>query len=433
MRILIVNIQYYPMVNPNVYRWSAIAEHWTTMGHDVHVICSKAGGEPLYQEINGVSVHRAGHSSLLDWVYNILGTKNRRGFTEKTTVHKISKTRKLLEKLMDGTWRKVYWPDGSCLWYFPARRKAAKIHRENRFDAMITVGLPFTSHLIGSYLINTFPGLKWHMDIQDPFAYSKEFFVNNFHLYGKLNHKTEKRAFEKADSISVTVDTAALKYKALFPRSGDKVSVIPPLFSLPESDSDYDIFDNRHIHLSYFGTFYQNVRSPESLLLIISKLSNLNSAFTSKLRFHIFGEINPAARAVFESYQELYESIEFHGLVDRSEVALAMKQTDFLINIGNTTDYHLPSKSVDYLMSRKPLLNIIQNEKDTFKALLKDYPLLLNINAKEIKGAENPFFEKIIHFIEDHKGKVVDRSLVKKMGERFGTKNIAAKYLELFD
>ncbi len=431
MRILILNIQYYPVVNPNVYRWSAIAEYWSTSGHEVHILCSKAGGEPRFEKIKGVSVHRVGHSTLLDFIYNTFRIKNRRGLTQKADAGPTSGTRRFLEKLMDGTWRKIYWPDGSCIWYFPARKKANKLQRENQFDALITVGLPFTSHLIGKHLKSVFPKLRWHMDIEDPFSYSKEFFVNNFNLYGHLNLRVEKSAFEKADSISVTVDTAGERYQDLFRESAGKISVIPPLANLPKMESKEAVFDKEHIHLCYFGTFYLKVRSPEPLLLIIRQLMAFNSHFSQKLQFHVFGEINPFAREVFNDFGTIGESIIFHGLVDRHEVALAMQQADFLINIGNTTNYHLPSKSVDYLMSGKPILNIVQNERDTFQKLLKNYPFLLNVSTSEIKNGETQLMEEIVRFIKANRGKRAKKEIINRLGSPFTLEKIAQKYLDL--
>ncbi|MBK9744729.1 MAG: hypothetical protein IPO94_18110 [Saprospiraceae bacterium] len=44
---------------------------------------------------------------------------------------------------------------------------------------------------------------------------------------------------------------------------------------------------------------------------------------------------------------------------------------DALINVGNTTTYHLPSKIVDYLGANKPIVNLISNDDDSVKITSK--------------------------------------------------------------
>ena len=77
MRILIITVYYHPVMTPNVFRWSAIAEEWVGRGHEVHVLCSERSPLPGAETIEGVRIHRAGHGSLLDWANNRLKTGNR--------------------------------------------------------------------------------------------------------------------------------------------------------------------------------------------------------------------------------------------------------------------------------------------------------------------------------------------------------------------
>ena len=204
MRILIITVQYYPVVSPNVYRWSAVAEHWVEGGHEVHVLCTRRKGVPSGTEVKGVKIHRAGQATLLDWAYNLLNPSRRRSETGNGP-QRYGPGRRLLEWLVDHTWRRFYWPDGSCLWYLPGRRRALQLLKEYDFDAVISVGLPFTAHLIGRACKTTAPRVRWLVDIEDPFAYSEDFFVNNFHLYRRLNRKAEERVFREANTVSVTV------------------------------------------------------------------------------------------------------------------------------------------------------------------------------------------------------------------------------------
>ncbi|MBK8349312.1 MAG: hypothetical protein IPL08_17495 [Saprospiraceae bacterium] len=48
---------------------------------------------------------------------------------------------------------------------------------------------------------------------------------------------------------------------------------------------------------------------------------------------------------------------------------------DILINIGNITEYHLPSKIIDYLAAYRPIVNLMSNENDSVKHFIgqKDF------------------------------------------------------------
>ena len=78
MRILLLLTHYHPVMNPNVFRWSAIAAHWVQAGHYLHVVCASHPERPKVENMKGVVVHRTGYATLMDWVYYWLPSRKRR-------------------------------------------------------------------------------------------------------------------------------------------------------------------------------------------------------------------------------------------------------------------------------------------------------------------------------------------------------------------
>lgn len=432
MRILILLAQYYPVRNPNVYRWAAIAEYWARQGHEVHVLCTRRAGAPDESLQNGVQVHRAGHATLLDWVYNVLNIKARRGEINTEKPGKAGLARKILEKIIDYTWRTLYWPDGSCLWYNPGKKRALQLQKRHDLQAVISVSLPFTANLIAMAMKQQYHHLHWHMDIEDPFSISNEFWVNNFILYHNKNFRAEGIAFQWADSVSVTVASAKSAYEKAFPahQLQEQIQVIPPLINISNSlqNYDYQLFEKGKITLAYFGTFYERVRMPGALLEIMTAFFEQFPAWKARVQLHFFGEIPAKAWAVFEQYHDLQSNITFHGLVTRETVADAMQQADFLLNIGNTTNYHLPSKSAEYLTSGKPIINICQHPQDTFADFMKDYPLICNLftSTDLMKNAN------LLHdFIKEYNGKQVSKEIIHHLSTPYTLEAIANAYFQL--
>lgn len=412
-RLLIVTATWKPAQNPNVYRWTAIADQWRAMGHEVHVLCTKRNGQALHREMEGIWVHRAGYNSLLDWLYDLLGKEKRRGEAGGIKDAPSGRLwRRMLEKIVDYTWRCFYWPDGRCLWLWPGRRQLKALHQQYAFDRIYSVGMPFTAHLIALSGKKRDAALYWHMDIEDPFSLATDAFINNRFLYAGLNHRAEAKALRMADSVSVTVEAARKKYAHHFPESADKICIIPPLFNLewPETASAKKRPD-ANIHLAYFGAFYHHIRSPDAFLNLLDQL--LAKYPSLPIVVHFYGEIGHPFAATFDRFASLKPYLQFHGLVSREAVAQAMLEMDILVNISNKTSYHLPSKCVDYLMSRKPILNICYHEADTFKDFFQGYPLILHLVFPEDKASDE-HIEAAAAFIQSSKDQLVDTIMVRQ-------------------
>ncbi|MEN0004222.1 MAG: hypothetical protein AAF798_08770 [Bacteroidota bacterium] len=434
MRILIITALYHPSKSPNVYRWSAIAEYWVQQGHEVHVLCTSLLGEPKSRVCQGVQVHRAGQHTLLDWALSVWGNGQVRGRVGGLQPVAHSRARKCLEWLIDRTWRRLYWPDGAILWYGPGKRRVRQLLSAHSFDAMISVGLPFTAHRITVAGKQAFPKVHWLVDIEDPFAISKEFFVNNFQLYRRRNFRAEADILAKADAVSFTVLAAQEAYEQHFSEQCAKFAVTPPLFNLRApaitSNAPLPYFESNHLHLSYFGSFYQGVRTPDTFLKLLAQSLRQAPALAQRLRVHFFGEINGPFAERFQQFPELNSVVQLHGLISRADVSLAIEQTDVLLNISNTTTYHLPSKSADYLMSRKPIVNIYSAEADTFKAFFEGYPLIMHIRLLGAKEAEQEAV-RFIDFLEHAVGKRVDQEVVERLGRPYRLERIAERYMML--
>lgn len=427
MRILLIMLNYHPVANPNVYRWSAIAEYWVGKGHELHILCTRHSRMPDEDELQGVRVHRSGSATLLDWAYNLIGAKQRRGEVGGLSVRQHSKGRKGLEKLMDLTWRRIFWPDGSCLWFLPGKALGRKLLREYQFDAMVSVGLPFTAHWIAHALKKQQAGLLWLMDIEDPFCFSDEFFVNNAALYSRLNYWAERQAFLQADRISLTVKQARERYLQLFPWAGIKTRIIPPLFNLSFPEV-VPMQPDKVLQLGYFGTFYPSVRTPDFLLQLLEHMVVLDSSLPERLIIHLYGELSGHFAAAFEAHPRLLPIFRFHGLVSRKAVAVAMPRMNCLINIGNITDYHLPSKSVDYLMTGKPVVNLSFVKGDPFTQLFQGYPYFLELNASESVLSE--LASSFLQFMAENKERQTSPEIIQRLGRPFQLEPIACAYLE---
>lgn len=372
MKILVVTAWYAPFIHPRAHRWRAICAQWAQEGHEVHVLTARLEEARESGFLEGVWVHRVGYDSLKEWVYAQVGGLSKRGRVGQLP-QKQGLAIRCLEWMYTRIWKGLFFPDDACIWYFPAKRKMRQMLENQSFDAVITVSLPFTGHLLGYQCLRRNPRQKqskpiWLADVGDPFSFQAKA-PNNAFLYGKLNQKLEKKILESADVVSVTTAATMAKYKSLLgSQITEQMSVIPPLFEEPLGDSTIFLPPpaSGKLRIGYFGALYAPTRTPERFLDILALLRAHYPNIVARVEFHFFGEVN----AAFQRDLEAIPEIRLHGLCSRATAWSAMNAMDVLLNLGNTTDFQLPSKVVDYWARGKPIMSISAVENDLFEQFL---------------------------------------------------------------
>ncbi|MBV6440300.1 MAG: hypothetical protein EPGJADBJ_01965 [Saprospiraceae bacterium] len=358
--------------------------------------------------------------------------------------------------MYNAIWKKVYFPDDACIWYFPAKRKVRQLLEKEQFDVVITVSLPFTAHLIGLRLrnlggfVNGIPPIWlaasrlrnfknfvnvasndrhkffWLADIGDPFSIQAKSLNNSF-LYGKWSRRLEQIVLESADAVTVTTEFTLQEFRERFGQKATaKMFVVPPLLHPPPPiPNPQSPIPNPQspIRIGYFGALYAPVRTPDALLDLLEKTFALKPDMKGRLEAHFYGEIFP------EFYERLtaQPAVRLHGLRSRSEVQRAMSEMDILVNIGNTTDFQLPSKVVDYLASGKPVVNLSYTDTDPFASFFGDNNLILNLKVENGRVGEKEV-RRWLTWLEEEK-KMPDKADLERLIAPYLVESVAASYL----
>jgi hypothetical protein len=373
MNILIVSYHYAPEANPRAFRWTALAEYLSGLGHDVTVIAGWKPGQGREEVINGVFVHRVG-GSISERLRSAF--RGKRGASSSSA--EVPAARRAFRAFYASTWRRIYWPDHAALWIITARKAARRLVDRLSVDALITVSHPFSGHWVGLAVKRAFPSLRWVCDIGDPFAFFDSIPVNNHALFRSRNFRAEQQVLTKADAIAVTVEACRREYIRHFPDSADKMAVIPPLLStLVPTASVAAPPRTGPLRLVYSGTLYPGLREPDYLFRLVGALAERNI----DCELHLFGQINGCESAISGVPEHLRQRIVDHGIVTRPELMFELANASVLINIGNRTHYQLPSKLVEYLAAGRPILNLYQGTSDSSALLLAEHPAALSIST----------------------------------------------------
>lgn len=374
-RMLLITASYAPSLNARAFRWTTLAEHFAANGWEVDVVTMTHPDAPTGSAIlRDVRVHRAGARL----VEALRGSARRPGRRPMEPHARRASLKAGALAAARWAWRAFYWPDGDCLWYWPARQVATELLRERHHETIVSVSPTFTAVVAGRATRSARPQARWVLDLGDPFSLQVDIAPNNLALYRGLNARTERHAFRLAAAVSVTTAQTAERYRAAFPESASKLRVIPPLLSFPPADGGERFFpaDGR-IRLVYVGSLYQRLREPGFLLALFEALRAQRSQAGYEL--HFFGDVHGFGPLLEVAGRRAGDALRVHGVVSRETVARAVAAADVLVNIGNTTRDQLPSKVVEYAASGKPILNITRHADDSSATFLASYPDQLSL------------------------------------------------------
>jgi hypothetical protein len=382
--LLIVSFSYSPMLNPRAFRWTALAEEFVRRGVRVHVVCSWRSGLASNEVVNGVNIHRVGNGVIERCRAGLAHFRGGRLQEAGTSLHGGPGSR--FSKLIGWVFRQVAWPDTTCVWYPAALREVNSLLLTLPKATLVTVTPSFSSAMIGGAVAKNREGIRWILDMGDPFTLATESPANNFFLYGALNRCAERAAFQGATAVTLTNLSIQRNYAELYPESAKKLSVIPPMLSfdvmnLVEREAVASSSDGE-LRMVYVGSLYKSLRRPDFLLALFSALTKAMAP--THLELHCLGRTDECDDAFAPYAQQMGQTIMLHGLVAREPALSAISEATVVVNLGNTNHCQLPSKLVEYMALGKPILNIIQTEADPSLDLLQGYHSALTILASGI-------------------------------------------------
>lgn len=434
MRLLIISYKYFPLISARAFRWQALAEYWAAGGHTVDVLTGWRPGSARREDAGGVRISRVGgrfSEAIRNKFHTSLSPKGRTD-TREGSVGIGKRFRRWLSSALqavhDDTWKKICWPDYAALWFPPALIESGRMLRERAYTHVISVSDPFTSHLTGYALLRKNSDVRWLVDIGDPFCFHHRKVYDSLSVYESLDCLFEGKVFKRADAVAVTTGAAKSKYGSIFPETENKIEVIPPLMYFGEGKLPARPFFPRDgkIRLVYVGQFYPGVRNPRFLLKLFSELSK--TEIGGLLELHIFGDTKSVVDD-FSPYSLLLgDKIFLHGAVEPAAGMKAMSEAGMLINVGNETNYQLPSKVVELAGLKLPILNVCERDDDTAKDFFRNHPAVLNVSKEKFESGPEEL-NTVKRFILEPP--TLNLSSIDGWLERFRVKAIASDYEKL--
>lgn len=199
----------------------------------------------------------------------------------------------------------------------------------------------------------------------------------------------------------------------------DRISAV----GFPMIETHPNSFESKNadgkIRLLFCGWMCSELRSPQYFLDVVSRLDE---------RF----EVTFMGREC-EKLQERFPTETKATLITLPnqpyDVAIqAMADADMLINIGNSVPVHIPSKTLEYINTGKPMVNFYKFADCPTLYYTKRYPLALNLfeEEKDMDAAAARF----VRFCEESVGKTVEHDWIEAEYADCTPQYIAQKIIE---
>ena len=326
LKIVIISRHIFPKISPRAFRATELAKEMVRKGHTV-VLYAVLGNYDYteFQKNTGISVKNIGKMFTGSEDSN---ANFRYTFFDKILFH-------ALHKLIE-------YPDIEFLF-----KVFSIIKKESKCDMLITIAYPHPIHwgasLAKSILSKEKFPKNWISDCGDPYMGNP--IENNKMFYFKY---VEKWWCKKTDFITIPIEEGR---KGYYPEFISKIKIIPQGVDFTSIKLDENFKKNQVPTFAYAGNIYPGLRDPTEFLNYISGLEKEFKfiVYTNNQNFYL------------QFKQILKEKFEIKSYVPREQLIYELSQMDFLINLKNSSSIQAPSKIIDYLLTKRPILDVSTN------------------------------------------------------------------------
>jgi glycosyltransferase involved in cell wall biosynthesis len=323
-----------------------------------------------------------------------------------------TKNKSLAHRLSIWIRMNLFIPDARVGWYFPAVKKGMDVLKEESADAVVSIGPPHTTHLIGKKLSAKYnlPHIPVFIDPWIDISYYRNFKRNRLTL--SIDNRMEKSVLNNAAAVVFITETMKMDYENKYPSIKEKSNVLYWGYSEEEFEGirtkKKSTEEKTIVHAGNIFSYQNPVKFWKQIKMEIES--------GNKLKLKFIGTVDPA---IVESIQDagLNNYTQYEGFLPYKKMLDEICNADFLL-VCATEPRHVPGKLFEYLRTGKPIISF-GDDNDEVKKILKETNAGMMFSYDE-NGSE--FFRNY--------------SLLKKNDEivrRFERKSIASSFKKVFD
>lgn len=257
----------------------------------------------------------------------------------------------------------LFVPDARVGWYPFAMSEAKNILRSNNIHAIVTIGPPHSTHLIGLRLSKLFkiPHIPILIDPWVDIIYYKDFKRNAFTL--KLDKYLEEKVFDNSFRTVFVTESTREDYNKKYSFLKNKSEVLYWGY-----DEEYFLNRKKELNKDYEIILHAgNLFDYQNPINFWKKVkSEIEKGRKLKLRF--IGTVSPAIINTLTSIG-LIEHSEILGFLSYDDAVQEMMNADFLL-VCPTERRHLPGKLFEYMRTGNKII-AFGDENEEVKKLIE--------------------------------------------------------------
>jgi glycosyltransferase involved in cell wall biosynthesis len=287
--------------------------------------------------------------------------------------------------------RKLLIPDAERLWQIFSKSTAVSIIENEKIDLIYSTSVPYSAHLMGSYLKQRFPHIPWVADFRDEWT-NNPYLLDNPHnkLRMWIEHKMERNVLKQADYL-VTNTPVMMKNFLKNNRDLDlegRFCVIPNGYD--SEDFKYAVKPskkNERFIITYTGSFYGR-RKPDNFFQSLNELISEGKVNPTRIKLQLIGTFKTEYMEEILKKYYLEEIVDVFSYMEHDKCIQYMSESDALLLIeggGPGGEAFYTGKVFEYMAAGRPILaNIPRNGaaaqliKDTGTGLVSDFDDILN-------------------------------------------------------
>src|SRR5690554_3068579 len=335
--ILIISRSFYPMNSPRSFRTTELAKELARQGHQVTVLTPKKSEHTVFEKEHNVIIEDLGKPKWKE-------------------VKLSGKGPVLLFKRALRRFSNLLFEYPNLEYYFKVKKALKKKRKaKEHYDMLISIAVPYPVHwgVAAVWKKKNNIANTWVADCGDPFM-GRENDTFKLPFYFKY---VEKWFCRKADYLTVPIATAIPAY---YPEFHKKIKVISQGFNFDEIEvAPYQ--QNEIPHFAYAGGLIPGRRDPKDFLKFLVN-------YSKPYKFDIYTK----QTGLVQSYADRSQGrIEIKDYVPRKQLLFELSKLDFMVNFENAGEKQIPSKIIDYLIIKKPILSV--NTFDFNKQVAKEF------------------------------------------------------------
>ncbi len=346
--------------------------------------------ESLLKEVDvNLKVYKSKALEPFDIYKKFIGKKKDDQLIASETISKSNKS--LTHRISIWIRMNLFVPDARVGWYFTAVKKGEEILSDEKIDAIVSVGPPHSSHLIGMKLSkrNNIPHIPVFIDPWVDIVYYKDFKRNKAAL--AFDNYLEKSVLKHSSAAVFVTRTMKDDYENKYDFLRGKSHVLYWGYneddftgltsSTDEKDEEILIHAGNIFDYQATPAFWENIRKE------ITDGRNL------KIKF--IGTVSPAIKELIEK-NGLLPHTEYLGFLPYKEMLKQLLRANYLL-VCATEKRHVPGKLFEYLRTGKPII-AFGDDNEEVKNILEEANAGMIFTYKENAGE---FFNRAGEFKTD--------------------------------